>query len=190
MQLDDNEIERIVALLKVLADRSRSKLLALLGEREYSVKELANALALREPTISAHLKMMKEHQLVEMRQDGTTHFYRLRQEGIVELLRSLLAKMPKEADEASNPDAFERHVLNHFFQKGRLIEFPTQRSKQLVVLKRLATEFMPGERYTEKQVSETLKAFHLDFATLRRQLVDHKFLARENSIYWRVEAEA
>ncbi|HLN64720.1 MAG TPA: DUF2087 domain-containing protein [Symbiobacteriaceae bacterium] len=82
-------------------------------------------------------------------------------------------------------------VLRSFFgADGRLRQMPTKHAKLLVVLERLAQEFAPGQRYTEKAVNETLLRFHEDFCTLRRHLVDYKLLARASGEYWRLEPAA
>src|SRR5689334_18016586 len=192
VQIDDVEMQRIVTFLKVLADKSRFRLLALLSEREYTVKELAAALGVTEPTVSSHLMMLRNHDMVEMRQEGTSHYYRLTQEGIHSLLRELKEKVtPNEADEDS--DEYERQVLSTFFQQAgvkeiktphgtfqvtlhRLKQIPMQHKKLLVVLRRLAREFEYGRHYPEKEVNEILKGFHPDCATLRRLLVDNHLM--------------
>jgi hypothetical protein len=192
MSVSEEELDYRVAFLKVLADKSRLRILGLLSEREYTVKELAEALQLKEPTISHHLSALRRAEVVAMRQAGTTHHYRLRQEEIHALLRDLKQSKIEvmEVPEELESDEFERNVLTRFFVNGGLTEIPTQRKKQLVVLKRLALEFEPGERYTELQVNEILKRLHPDFATLRRYLVDNRLLERENSIYWRAETRS
>ena len=57
-----------------------------------------------------------------------------------------------------------------------------------VLLQRLALEFDVG-RYTEREVNDILFAFHPDWSTLRRYLVDEGFLDREHvddqNWYWR-----
>ena len=80
-------------------------------------------------------------------------------------------------------------VLARYFSGRNLTEFPHQRSKQLVVLQRLALEFDPGRRYTEAEVNTTLLPFSRDWSTLRRHLVDEGFLDRQpiagGNLYWR-----
>jgi hypothetical protein len=76
-------------------------------------------------------------------------------------------------------------VLRSFVVDGRLAQIPAARSKRLVVLDRLAAEFEPGATYDEKQVNDTLRAWHDDVAALRRYLVDEAFLSRDHGIYWR-----
>ena len=205
VQINAEEMEKIVNFLKVMADKSRFRLLALLSEREYTVKELAGELGLKEPTISWHLTMLRNHEYVDLRKEGTSHFYRLKQEGVHSLLKELKAQAQEEtADDTA--DDYERHILNTFFQKDgmreitvedktiqivqlRLKEIPTQRKKQVIVLRRLAQEFEPGVHYTEKEVNAILKRYHPDFATLRRYLVDNKLMERDTRLYWRHEVE-
>jgi hypothetical protein len=83
----------------------------------------------------------------------------------------------------------ERAVLERYFSGRTLREFPSQRAKQVVILQRLALEFDPGRRYTEREVNEILFPFFRDWSTLRRHLVDEGFLDREalggGNEYWR-----
>ncbi len=87
--------------------------------------------------------------------------------------------------------AYERKVLAAFFDGDRLRQIPLRSDKKkIVVLRRLAQEFALGQRYSEREVSAMLARFHPDFASLRRLLVDFRFLARAQSIYWRIWVEA
>ncbi len=83
----------------------------------------------------------------------------------------------------------ERAVLERYFSGRTLREFPSQRSKQLVVLQRLALEFDLGRRYAEAEVNDLLLPFSRDWSLLRRYLVDEGFLDREPQVggtqYWR-----
>nr|WP_267898043.1 DUF2087 domain-containing protein [Spongiactinospora gelatinilytica] len=60
-----------------------------------------------------------------------------------------------------------------------------RREKRLVVLRHIATLFEPGVRYPAKDVNVVLRAFHHDFAALRRYLVDECLLSRAGDLYWR-----
>jgi hypothetical protein len=72
---------------------------------------------------------------------------------------------------------------------GRLKTLPAQRKKQLVILRHILQAFETGVQYTEKQVNDILRRFSEDTASLRRDLVDLGWLAREGGgeRYWRVE---
>ena len=123
---------------------------------------------------------------------------RLRAAGIVgddlrldtEMLRSVGAQLP---DLAGPDDAVfegtwnddERAVLARFFERDRLREIPSNRTKRRVVLERLDQEFEPGLRYGEREVNRRLQLFHPDHASLRRHLVDEGLMTRADGSYWR-----
>ncbi len=46
--------------------------------------------------------------------------------------------------------------------------------------------FEPDRRYTEREVNDVIRAFHDDYATLRRELIDGRWMARDHDIYWRL----
>lgn len=78
------------------------------------------------------------------------------------------------------------HVLVAFFRDGRLTSLPSRSSYRLAALAVLATRFVPGRRYTEREVNDILAHDAPDPATLRRLMVDHGLLARASGEYWRV----
>jgi hypothetical protein len=94
------------------------------------------------------------------------------------------APPPAEA-EPLDPDRQKAAVLRAFMAEGRLVQIPATRGKRLVVLEHLAACFEPGLKYPEKAVDAILRAWHPDYASLRRYLIDEGMLARENAIYWR-----
>lgn len=79
----------------------------------------------------------------------------------------------------------EKAVLARFFERDRLREIPSNRTKRLIVLERLAQEFEPGLRYDEREVDRRLQLFHPDHASLRRHLVDEGLMTRADGSYWR-----
>lgn len=85
---------------------------------------------------------------------------------------------------ADEPDDIAR-ILDVAFRDGKLVQWPSKRSKRLVVLDRLAQQFDIGTRYSEPEVNDLLRPFDDDVATMRRYLVDEQFLDRDNVHYWR-----
>ena len=83
-------------------------------------------------------------------------------------------------------DATERFV-DRWIVDGRLVAIPARRGKRLPLLDRLAQEFEPGVRYSERQVNDALREFHPDVAALRRYLVEEGFMSRKpgGAEYWR-----
>ncbi len=181
----ENEPETIEALsnrLKTLGDPARLRLLGLLLREPQTGEELAAALGLSEPTISHHLSKLREAGLTET----LNRVHQARSEA-VDALGEGLGERLKLLMEAEEPaDKFAKKVLDAFFENGRLKSIPARQKKQRIVLERLVAEFEPGVRYTEMQLSEKLRAFHEDVATLRRLFIAERLMARENSVYWRL----
>ena len=69
--------EEWLSILSVLSDRSRVRLLCLLEQQELGVGELARVLAMPQSTVSRHLKMLFELELVHKRTEGTASLYRV-----------------------------------------------------------------------------------------------------------------
>ncbi|MFI9555561.1 DUF2087 domain-containing protein [Nonomuraea endophytica] len=103
--------------------------------------------------------------------------WRARPERFRELLKALAEPSPRLSE--------EERVLQTFLVEGRLQTMPMKHEKRLVVLRYIVRVFEPGVRYAEKDVNVALRAFHDDYAALRRYLVDADLLSREGNVYWR-----
>jgi hypothetical protein len=180
----DISAELTLQFFKALADESRLRIIALLTEREHSVQEIAQRMKLREPTISHHLSILKELDLVASRADGTTRWYRLNDD-VLRKFKSAVFK-PDNIARLATPRApidWETKVLSNYLEGERLTKIPDTRRKRWVVLKWLAAKFEPGVDYNEAQVNAIIKRHHEDSAFLRREMIGDKMLARSNGIY-------
>jgi DNA-binding transcriptional ArsR family regulator len=77
-------------LFDVLADETRRDIVTLLNratsdDSEMSVGELVDALGITQPTVSKHLKVLREAGVVRVREDGQHRFYRLDKTPLVSL---------------------------------------------------------------------------------------------------------
>lgn len=98
----------------------------------------------------------------------------------------LLDWLEKQSNRRARPKA-ECELEPFFGPDGRLKALPAQRRKRDAVLARLAAEFEPDRTYPEREVNATLRRFHDDVATIRRELIMAKLLVRtRNGIYKRV----
>ena len=68
------------ALLRLLSDPTRVRLLALLEREELTVAELSTVLHLAQPRVSTHLAKLKEADLVRDRRAGVSAYYRFNSE--------------------------------------------------------------------------------------------------------------
>lgn len=80
---------------------------------------------------------------------------------------------------------FSNAVLNTFIENGRINKIPQMRKKRLVILQWLVNQLELERRYPEKEINTFLLQFHEDFATLRREFIACKLMAREDNVYWR-----
>ena len=74
-----------MTLFEVIAEPNRRRILSLLRERERPAGELVTRLKLAQPSVSKHLKVLREARLVEVRGEGPRRIYRLRPEPLAAL---------------------------------------------------------------------------------------------------------
>jgi DNA-binding transcriptional ArsR family regulator len=78
-------LEKAARCLKVLAHPIRLMIIHLLGEGERSVQELEKALGVSQSSISQHLNLLKDKEILESRRAAQQVFYRLRTPRLLEL---------------------------------------------------------------------------------------------------------
>jgi ArsR family transcriptional regulator len=69
-----------------IGDPKRLSLLYLVAERPRNVTELTQALDVSQPTVSHHLRILRERGLVSSSREGTSVFYALRDPRIIEAI--------------------------------------------------------------------------------------------------------
>ena len=86
-------------VLKAIADETRMKVLTLLLRHSYCVRALARKLGLTEPTISQHLKILKEAGLLRGEKKGYFMHYDVNRDVLRELAQEIqeLAAVEREA---------------------------------------------------------------------------------------------
>jgi ArsR family transcriptional regulator len=87
------------SVLRLLADPTRVRLLALLEREELTVAELASVLHLAQPRVSTHLAKLKEADLVRDRRAGVSAYYRANNEGDAHQ-HALLQSLRESIDDA------------------------------------------------------------------------------------------
>ena len=181
----DADIHALLPVFKALGNESRLRILGLIAGREHSVQELAALTALKEPTVSHHLAALKGAGLVSVRVDGVTHWHKLERDALTALSRALFDHKTVAALGAPQTED-ERIVGNYLQADGALSQLPATRRKRWVVLKFLMSAFDERRRYREGEVNEIIQRRHWDSATIRREMIGYKMLARENGVYWKL----
>ena len=104
----------------ILAEPSRRAILSLLASAEQSVGDIEEHLQLPQPSISKHLRVLREAGLVESRVDAQRRLYRIRPEPLIEIDAWL---EPFRRLWSVHVDALERHL-------DRLHPPPTRRKRK------------------------------------------------------------
>ena len=86
-------------------------------------------------------------------------------------------------------DKEREKVLGNYFKQGvngPLDVFPSKEKRKYIIAQEVIKRFDIGKVYLEKEVNELLKTVHEDFATIRRFLVDYRFMNRsdDGKEYW------
>ena len=180
---DAQRLDALVRFYKALADPTRLRIVGMLAERPMYGQELASALGVKPPTVSHHLAELRAAGLLRIRKVDNYHYFELDAERLRRLSASLFEDelRPRHAPR----DDERARTVSIYLVDGRLTSMPTQRKRLIYVLEELVRAFEYGRTYTEAEVNETLARFHEDVATLRRELIGYRLLARKRGIYWR-----
>ena len=96
-----------IAVLEVIAEPTRRRILDAVRDGERSVGELVEQVGMHQPGVSRHLKVLRDAGLVEVRRDAQRRLYRLRPEPLMELDAWL---EPYRAEWAGRLGSLERHL--------------------------------------------------------------------------------
>lgn len=94
--------------------------------------------------------------------------------------RAALRPDPGSAEAARRE---QEQAVARLFDGPRLVRIPARRRRRTVVLLELLRRFEPGRVYQEREVNDLLRQAHEDVASLRRELVDYRYLERSDGRY-------
>lgn len=87
---NDRELDHAAGILRLLGDRTRLAVLAMLNGQEMSVTAIAESLGRPVPAISQHLAKLRSAGLVKVRKEGVTSYYTQPDEHIAGLVTNAL----------------------------------------------------------------------------------------------------
>lgn len=99
-QLADSRLyEKQAELCKVFSNANRLMILELLQDgEEYTVSEIEEIVGIPQPTISQHLKVMRDQDVVERRKEGVRSFYTLTDDRIREGMQTMRTVLLDQLD--------------------------------------------------------------------------------------------
>jgi len=74
-------MERLSQIYNMFSDKNRLRIMKLLEQKPMCVCELTYVLGIRQPSVSRHLRKLKEAGLINSRQDGLWHEYFINRKG-------------------------------------------------------------------------------------------------------------
>lgn len=195
------QLGNLLERLKTTSSTGQLALVGLLAARPTEVISVAEIAPLLPPKIKnnlpRHLRQLEKAGFIQIKewqspkpgQEPEPHRlifnpdYPKQAQAILAALRQVInqyeATTPVEVDERAI-------TLSRFMQDRKVRAMPVQLKRQQYILAEVARVFEPGLRYTEQQVDAILKQIYdYDHCSLRRYLVDFKFLNRADGIYWK-----
>jgi ArsR family transcriptional regulator len=97
--LKPTEIKKISKLYKAISDPTRIKILYALKSHELCVCDISVILNMSQSLISHQLKILKDEDLVRIRKDGKTRFYRLADNHVQTLFTQAIEHISEDHDE-------------------------------------------------------------------------------------------
>lgn len=194
-----DQLETLFELAKALASPTRLAIVGALAARlkqSLSIEELAEQTGLAAARMERDLRQLSEAGIIQIEEWEASKPGREPVPARVVFNQDYLKLMPQlittlnQLNQQIRPA--EKHpvlderaqTIARFIKDGRLVGFPAQYKRQLCILEEVAKAFEPGVNYTEREVDAILKnIYEYDHCTLRRYLVDHRFLQRAEGIY-------
>jgi len=100
-------IKGVVSVFEIIAEPNRRAILSLLISAQHSVGEIERQLGMAQPTVSKHLRVLREAGFVESTVDAQRRLYRLKLEPLQEVDAWLA---PFRRFWSAHVDALERHL--------------------------------------------------------------------------------
>lgn len=110
-------MEKMIDILKALADETRLRILLLLNQRDLCVFELMNVLKMEQSRVSHSLNTLKSARLVKSTRQGRWFLYSLNPE--MKNSDLIIAVINNLQLSANDQKAFEEYSCNHTLHAGK-----------------------------------------------------------------------
>jgi DNA-binding transcriptional ArsR family regulator len=137
-------IQNVESVFEIIVEPNRRAILSLLVSSEQSVGEIERQLRMPQPTVSKHLRVLREAGFVESTVDAQRRLYRLKAEPLQELDAWLA---PFRRFWSAHVDALARH-LDRMDQRPR-------RQGSAMATKSVLTKSMPTKRKTQGKTTRS-----------------------------------
>jgi hypothetical protein len=178
------QLNRLVEFHKTMGDPTRLRILSLLSNGPLHGQAIAGKLGLTAPTITHHLKKLRDINVVYERRDKNTIYFYLNQSVVKQHSEAIMRLIEgKELNMKEQNEERQKVVSNFFTKDGKLKTIPSQRKKKLIIFEHILKGIEKGKKYEEKEINEYILQYHEDYATIRREFIINHYMYRENGIY-------
>ena len=180
------QVDKLVNYHKAVGDPTRLRIIALLKNEPLHGQAIAHKLGLQPSTITHHISKLRDVGLVYQRRDGNTIYFYLDQKKLEYSSRAILniGEEPRTNQELQVDLKEKLSIIKNFFNEdGTLKNMPSQRKKKVVILAYLIRHLKHGKVYTEQEINEYIKKYHVDSSMIRREWIMHHFMFRQNNEY-------
>lgn len=96
----EQTIENTALILKLLGDKTRLKIVSLIKQRECCVCEFVEMFQMSQPSISQHIRKLKDAQLIKETRRGQWIFYSINQSHpLISVIDSILTHIPDQKEQ-------------------------------------------------------------------------------------------
>src|SRR5215210_1147083 len=176
---EDSGIEPLISLANALFDTDRLRIAAALLNGPSSRMELAQVTGLSHRELLRQLNLLQYFGLVKAEEASPRHpdpysRFLLNEEAF----KAARQAMSRYRGRKPRPTDKRELTLDTFMPDGKLNAFPLKQEQIVVILDEVVKKFDTEKQYTEKQVNVILEDVNEDYCTLRRMLVDYRYLSR------------
>ncbi|OIJ10519.1 transcriptional regulator [Anaerobacillus alkalilacustris] len=109
--MDKIPIEKMIIVLKLLGDKTRLTIVSLLKERDCCVCEFVELLEMSQPSISQHIRKLKDVNLVTEKRKGQWIFYSLNKENdTYSVILSILDHIPDQCEKLMQLERIGKNI--------------------------------------------------------------------------------
>lgn len=178
-------------LIEAVSNPDRLSIIALISMEIRSAAEIAMEMNNEQKEIDDHLTILEQAKLISRNMDGNEEYFKFDPKTVEKIARQHLSKKQRIDEFATlNLEQEEKSIISHYLNRdGSLASIPNKSNKLRVVLGFTIQAFEFGAKYQEGEVNHILALYYPDTTTLRRLLIDYRFLDRDKdgSAYWRVQ---
>jgi ArsR family transcriptional regulator len=91
--IEEWSMKEFIRIMKAMSDPNRVRIIKLLQRKELCVCELTELLGLAQSTVSKHLRLLDDAELIESRRDGAWIIYRINDESKSLYAQAMLEKI-------------------------------------------------------------------------------------------------